>query len=230
MNIKLNYEEKGKGFPLILLHGNGENTNYFKNQINFFSEQYRVIAIDTRGHGKSPRGKEPFTIRQFAEDLHDFMDDKGIRKAHLLGFSDGGNIVLAFALKYQERIEKLIVSGENLNTDGVKSSFQLPVTVTYRILSLFSGKEGSIKKKQELLGLMVNEPNIEPESLHKVTVPALVIAGTNDIIKKEHTELIAASLPNSKLVFIKGGHSLPKNKSEEFNKIVDQFLEEKKEY
>ena len=48
MNIKLNYEEKGKGFPLILLHGNGENTNYFKNQINFFSEQYRVIAIDLR--------------------------------------------------------------------------------------------------------------------------------------------------------------------------------------
>ena len=69
MNIKLHYVEKGEGFPLILLHGNGEEHTYFSHQIEYFSETRRVIAIDTRGHGQTPRGNKPFTIKQFAEDL-----------------------------------------------------------------------------------------------------------------------------------------------------------------
>lgn len=73
---QLYYKEKGQGEPLILLHGNRENHEYFRNQIEYFSKSYRVIALDTRGHGKSPRGDEPFTIRQFAEDLREFMDEK----------------------------------------------------------------------------------------------------------------------------------------------------------
>ena len=73
MDIRLNYTEKGEGDLLILLHGNGEDTTYFEHQLEYFSQFYRVIAVDTRGHGKSPRGTKPFTIVQFAEDLYDFM-------------------------------------------------------------------------------------------------------------------------------------------------------------
>ena len=58
-DIQLHYREKGSGLPLILLHGNGENGNYFEHQIAYFSRNYRVIAVDTRGHGKSPRGTAP---------------------------------------------------------------------------------------------------------------------------------------------------------------------------
>ena len=86
MDVTLNYTQKGKGDTLILLHGNGENYSYFENQIDFFAERYRVIALDTRGHGESPRGNAPFTIRQFADDLYEFMSEKAIDKAHILGF------------------------------------------------------------------------------------------------------------------------------------------------
>lgn len=60
----------------------------------------RVIAVDTRGHGQSPRGTAPFTIQQFAEDLEAFMESHGIACADLLGFSDGGNIALVFTLRF----------------------------------------------------------------------------------------------------------------------------------
>lgn len=60
---------------MILLHGNGEDGSYFAHQMDYFSRNYRVIVVDTRGHGQSPRGTAPFTIAQFAEDLHDFMDE-----------------------------------------------------------------------------------------------------------------------------------------------------------
>lgn len=76
MDIKLHYTESGKGFPLVLLHGNGESGEYFHFQKEYFCRYFRVIVPDTRGHGGSPRGNAPFTITQFARDLHDFMDEK----------------------------------------------------------------------------------------------------------------------------------------------------------
>ena len=91
MDIKHYYTESGQGDPIILLHGNGENCSYFSRQMDAFSKWFHVYAIDTRGHGKTPRGDMPFTIRQFAEDLLGFMEEHRIGKAHLLGFSDGGN-------------------------------------------------------------------------------------------------------------------------------------------
>ena len=100
MDIKHFYIEKGEGEPLILLHGNGENCEYFEHQIETFSNKYHVYAIDTRGQGKTPRGDKEFSIRQFADDLAGFMDEHNIKKSHLLGFSDGGNIALTFSLKY----------------------------------------------------------------------------------------------------------------------------------
>lgn len=103
MDIQLHYIEKGNGEPFILLHGNGEDGTYFTSQIDYFSKSYRVIAVDTRGHGKSPRGDAPFSIRQFAEDLYHFMTEKGIESAHILGFSDGGNIALIFAVNHPEK-------------------------------------------------------------------------------------------------------------------------------
>ena len=77
-DIHLNYVEQGAGDALILLHGNGEDLSYFSGQMDFFAKSYHVIALDTRGHGASPRGSASFTLRQFAEDLRAFMDEKGI--------------------------------------------------------------------------------------------------------------------------------------------------------
>ena len=96
--MKLYVREAGSGEALVLLHGNGENSSYFQYQIPYFSQKYHVIAVDTRGHGKSPRGTKPFTLIQFAKDLKQLLDQMGLKKVNLLGFSDGGNIALIFAI------------------------------------------------------------------------------------------------------------------------------------
>lgn len=130
MDIALYYQEKGNKEPFILLHGNGQNGSYFKNQIDYFSNRYRVIALDTRGHGRSPRGTKPFTIEQFSCDLYDFMEELEISETIILGFSDGANIA-----------------------------------------KLFASKSPEAKKNAEMLGLMVNDPNIERNELSKITAP-----------------------------------------------------------
>ena len=209
---------------MILLHGNGENCGYFEHQIPYFSKEYRVIAIDTRGHGQSPRGEKPFTIKQFAEDLYDFLDEKGIEKAILLGFSDGGNIAMEFALRHPEKVEKLVLNGANLFPSGVKPLYQWPIEIGYRIAKLFAKKSEKAKQNAEMLGLMVNEPHIEPAELAALTMPVMVVAGTKDMIKEKHTRLIYKSLPNAQLAILAGDHFVANKNADAFNKAVADFL------
>ncbi len=218
------YVERGEGFPLVLLHGNGEEHGYFVHQIDHFSRSWRVIALDTRGHGRSPRGDGEFTIARFAEDLRDFLAARGIRRAHLLGFSDGGNVALRFALDHRDAVGKLVLNGANLFPAGVKRGVQVPIELEYRILKPLARLSGRARRKAELLGLMVNEPNVDPSELRGLTVPTLVVAGTDDMIAREHTELIARSLPDSQLVFVPGSHFVAAENPEAFNAVVDDFL------
>lgn len=226
MDIVLHYVEKGTGFPLVLLHGNGESGEYFEYQIAYFSNQYRVIAIDTRGQGQSPRGTAPFTIDQFAEDLKGFLDGMGIRRAHILGFSDGGNIALTFALKYGGSIETLILNGANLNPGGVKPGVQLPICFEYGVASLLAGVSKAAAKKKELLGLMVKQPDIAPEQLAVVEAPTLVLVGSRDMIKDGHSHLIAKHLKHGTYRCLEGTHFIAHESPETFNRAVEQFLEE----
>ena len=226
MDIQLHYAEKGSGEPLILLHGNGESSEYFARQTEYFSQRYRVIAPDTRGQGRSPRGSGEFSISRFADDLRDFMDELGIGSADILGFSDGGNIALTFALRYPSRVRKLILNGANLFPAGVRRSVQLPIELGYRIASLSAGHSEKARRNAELLGLMVKEPNIRPEQLKALGMPVLVIAGTRDMIKRSHTQLIYDSLPNARLVLLEGDHFIANRRPEEFNREVERFLNE----
>lgn len=224
MDVDLHYREQGTGEPLILLHGNGEDGSYFEHQMDAFASRFRVIALDTRGHGRSPRGEAPFTIRQFADDLLAFMDGQGIERAHLLGFSDGGNIALVFALAHPERVGKLVLNGANLDGGGVKPSVQLPIVVGYRAASLFGRRSARARRKAEMLGLMANDPNIAPEELAGLEAPTLVVAGTRDMIKEEHTRLIARSIPGAELAFVEGDHFVASKNPEKFNEVVGRFL------
>lgn len=224
MDIKLYYQEEGNGEPLILLHGNGEDSFYFKDQIDYFQSRYHVIALDTRGHGKSPRGDAPFTIEQFSCDLYEFMQMHQILNAVILGFSDGANIAMKFAMKHPDMVKALILNGGNLNPAGVKRTVQIPIEIGYKIARRFADKSTDAKRNAEMLGLMVNEPNIKPSELSLITMPALVICGTKDMIKESHTKEIAEHLPNAKLTIVRENHFIANKNPAAFNQAVDAFL------
>lgn len=226
MDISHYYIERGAGYPFILLHGNGEDSGYFLNQLEAFSPTFRVFAIDTRGHGKTDRGSAPFTIRQFADDLLGFMDGHHIDRANILGFSDGANIAMIFAVKYPDRVNKLILNGGNLNAAGIKRAVQIPIEIGYRIASRFSDKSPQAKKNAELLNLMVNDPNIAIDDLAKIQADTLVIAGTKDMVREKHTRLIAEAIPDAKLRFIRGNHFIANKNPTEFNHAVLDFLKQ----
>lgn len=225
MNIQLHYSIAGQGFPLILLHGNGEDHTYFKHQMGPFSEKFQVIAPDTRGHGQSPRGTAPFTLEQFAEDLKGFLDSREISRCHLLGFSDGANIALLFALKYPEYVEKLVLNGADLYPSGVKLSTQVPIVLGWGLLQVIRRFDKKARPKWELLDLMTTQPHIKPDSLAALTMPTLVAVGERDMIRERHTRLIARSIPNSRLAILPGDHFVARRNWQTFNPLILKFLE-----
>lgn len=224
MDIHLHCCERGAGTPLVLLHGNGEDHGYFIHQIEYFSRSHRVLALDTRGHGASPRGTAPFTIRQFAVDLAAFFSELELEPAAVLGFSDGANIALQFTLDHPELVRALILNGGNLDPRGVKRGTQLPIEAGYRIARLFSKRSEEARRRAELLGLMVNEPNLAPADLAGIRVPTLVVAGTRDMIRESHTRTISASIPAAQLRILPGNHFVANQNPDVFNETVAEFL------
>ena len=132
---------------------------------------------------------------------------------------------MRFAMRHPEMISALILNGGNLNAKGVKWTTQIPIEIGYRIAKRFAAKSPGAKKNAEMLGLMVNDPNIQPGELARITVPTLVICGSGDMIRESHTKEIAASLPNARLTILDGSHFIANERPAAFNRAVDDFLQ-----
>jgi len=218
--VDIYYEIHGEGEPILCLHGNGEDSSYFKPQVEGFSKNYKVILIDSRGHGKSSFGDSKLSLNLLAKDVINVLKELNIDKVHLLGFSDGGNIALTIALKNPEIIKTLSLVGANLQPKDIKLFARIPIIIGYGVYNIFS-----INKKKEVMGLMVKEPYFKVGELNTIDIPTLVVAGEKDLIKESCTNLISKSIKNSKLAIIKvGDHFVSSKKPEVFNKIFSDLI------
>ena len=139
----------------------------------------------------------------------------------MLGFSDGGNIALLFALAFPERVRRLVLNGANLFPEGLTESTRREIAQEYDA-ALAAGDE----RQLELLRLMIDEPHIDPARLADLRMPVLVIAGTDDMIEPVHTRLIAESILNARLAFVEGTHFVAAESPAAFNRVVAAFFDE----
>jgi pimeloyl-ACP methyl ester carboxylesterase len=110
-NPQISYIDEGNGNQTILLvHGLASNAGFWRYNIPELSKHYRVIAVDLPGYGKSEKGVYPYTMSFYAETLKRFLDSLKLDKIILIGHSMGGQIGITFALKYPERLNKLILA------------------------------------------------------------------------------------------------------------------------
>jgi pimeloyl-ACP methyl ester carboxylesterase len=216
------YEVYGKGKPLFLLHGNGGSIDAFTKEIPELSKHFMVIAMDSRGQGKSTdTSSEPLTYRKFADDVKMLADELKLKKINILGWSDGGNTALEFAIKYPHRVKKIITSGANVFPDGVGENEVLAMKNEVAEKRTQQKPESEIR----LIQLMIDEPKITKEQLNKIKAKVLVVAGENDLILRSHTEYIAAEIPKSTLKIYKGAsHGVPVERAEELSKDVIEFI------
>lgn len=213
--------------PLILLHGNGEDLHIFDSQIHYFSQYYKTIAVDTRWHGQSTRGSAPLNFYTFATDLVAVLDALQIDKAAIVGFSDGATTALHAALTAPERIRAMILLGVNYNPKGILTISRRLIQLAYAGLSIASLFSEKIRKRKEIWGLMVYQPNLLLEELSRISVPTLVVTGENDMVSQSHNDEISHAIKGSKRLIIPGGnHFWPFKKQELFKRCVMDFLGE----
>ena len=106
--MKLFFRESGQGPPLIILHGLFGSSDNWYTVAKTFAATHQVYLVDQRNHGQSPHSDD-FNYQLLAEDLHQFVEDHGLKKAGVIGHSMGGKAAMNFAVKYPDQIEKLVV-------------------------------------------------------------------------------------------------------------------------
>ena len=210
--IELYYEKYGKGKPIILIHGNQESHEIFDKLIEKLKTNYEVFAIDSRCHGKSENPKE-ISYNLMCDDVIEFIKKLNIQKPILYGFSDGGIIGLLVAIKEPNLLSNLIISGANINPD-VFTTFDLLLTKLFYFFT-----------RSKYIKMMLNEPNIPIEDLQKIIILVYVLAGEKDVIKLEHTKLIANNIKNSTLEIIKNeNHGSYIVHSEKLYEIIKKYI------
>lgn len=188
------YEVHGTGKPIILLHGNQENRTIFKDLIHDLKPSYRLIAMDSRYHGKSMKSGE-LSLHQMALDVMSIADGLGLDEYDVIGFSDGANIGLTLA-GMDERLKHLIAMSPNASPKGLKLPFRLSMYLTLFCLLPFCIYNKRARIKWKLTRFMMKEPHFNEEYLHNIKIPVLLLSGEYDLIKEEDLEFIAESLPH----------------------------------
>lgn len=209
-DAKLYYEVYGSGKPLLILHGGGLGSTYEMHQfIDSLSLQYQVIAVSTRGHGKSELGNGPTTILQKANDVLAVIEAEKLDKVIVLGFSDGAYSGYCFASTFPERIEKLIAIGAGEETPELrKISMNLPelydLDPAYRDQQLAIMPEPNrLKETGDRLAAFYNGASFSKELLGKIKCPVLLMAGENDGNAPLNTVVNAyLMIPNSQLSIV----------------------------
>lgn len=223
--VRLYYEVYGKGEPLLLIHGNGGSIGEMKWQIDHFRRQYRVIAMDSRDHGKSADSAEALNYEKMTGDLVALLDHLEVRAADVVGWSDGGIEALLLAMKYPARVKKVVSMAANLKPEGAHPAAVELIRSMLDGIPAAARQTPSGKREYKVGSMMLSEPQIELQELEAIEAPVLVLAGDHDLIADEHTLAIYHHLRNSQLaIFPNATHMIPVDDPATFNATVERFL------
>lgn len=229
LDVPIYYRIYGSGGKtVVFLHGNGENWQCFRKQIDTFAAEYRVLLIDSRGHGQSGYDyKKKISIELMAEDVYQVLQHLGLSRVYLVGFSDGGNIAMALAKSHPECLDKMVLAGANMYPGGMKITYHLLTVLGWLLMWICGIFSAGRRKNRRLLGLMVLEPKFRPKDFAKAKMPVLVMAGDNDMIKPQHTLMIRSSFAKGQIAIIRDSdHFIFYRQPKAVNSEIIRFLQE----
>jgi pimeloyl-ACP methyl ester carboxylesterase len=225
----LTAELRGEGPTVVLLHGNGEDARVF-DQVVPYLDGMRVIALEARGHGRTPEGQAPLTIPRLAKDVEQALtaaEAKGLAdgKAVIVGFSDGANVAMELAIHRPALVRALVLIGGNYRPAGVRLGARIVIVAAWVGLSAAGLVSKAARRRARIWGLMVGQPRIAEADLAQIEAPTLVMAGQRDLISRRHTDRLATLVRGARRVIVQGyGHMLPTEAPDRLGPIMARFL------
>jgi pimeloyl-ACP methyl ester carboxylesterase len=247
--IRIASEERGSGFPVLLIMGLGYGRWGWEPLAKPLSERYRVLTFDNRGIGESDKPAGPYTAAELAEDALQVLDEHGVERAHVVGTSLGGMVAQELALDHPERVAKLAL----LCTTPGGETYPIPAP-TLRLfaeaptlapeVALRRFVENAVSARGELVDRLValrtaNPPDpagwqaqaaagttyVNPR-VGEIAQETLVLAGDEDtVIDPRNAELLAERIPDARLrVFPGTGHFFFWERPREVAAALAEFL------
>ncbi len=230
--VRIWYAEFGKGEPVLFVHGGLANSNYWSNQVRALQTHYRVIVMDSRGHGRSTRNSEPYGYDLMSDDAVALLDYLKIRKVALVGWSDGAIIGLDIAMHHPDRLSKLFAFAANYDPSGVADSSKSPVVGAYitRAGAEYARLSTTPKDYAEFLAQITKmwdtQPHWTKEDFAKITVPVWIVDADHDeMIAHDQPRTMADWIPDSGLLIEpKVSHFAFLQNPDQFSADVSRFL------
>lgn len=252
--IRLFYEQRGEGAPVVLIGGLGSQIESWATQVPIYKDHFRVVMFDNRGSGRSDKPGESYTIEDMADDTIGLLNNLGIGSASFVGKSMGGMISQWIAIKYPDRVEKVVIgctsgSRDDVGNEILKMGREVASKIGMKAVWFTALLLGYTRDYIENNYSSINQAmNLIPESdediagyigqslaceghniehlLHKINAPTLILMGDNDqIVSPGKTRKLAALIPNSVLEIFAGvGHGFWRERQEHVDRIVLDFL------
>jgi pimeloyl-ACP methyl ester carboxylesterase len=218
-NRRIGYTDVGAGPTVLLLHGDTLDRRFWSGLIEDLSEDYRVIAPDTRGHGQSPDTRGPFSYEDFADDWRILIDELDLGPVAVVGHSGGADTALLMGLTYPELVRGMVLAGCPYHVSNYhEGSLDRFENADFEEYLAWAGEwaepaiaaYGDIEEYKRFWSrmfheLFTREPNLTPRELRRITPPALVIHAENEeSFDLVHSEELARLLPNAELLISPG--------------------------
>lgn len=201
--IELAYTDTGKGKPIIVLHGNSGTHKEMDLFTTTLSKTHRIISFDLRGHGLSDKGTQKYSINLLAKDIISACENLEINHCDMVGYSDGGNIVLTINTMKPDFIDHSVLVSPNYKVSGMKMSW----IVNLNLLYILSSIGGLVKKTyggyNSKMRLMVRDYKISPPELNTIISKTLILEAEKDMIKHKHLVNLNRLIEKSKLRIIR---------------------------
>ena len=197
--INLYYETHGAGRPMILLHGGLMSGEMFEPILPSLVERHQVIAVDLQGHGRTADIDRPIDIRLMADDIAALIDHLGLEKPDVVGYSLGGGVALLTALKYPEKVGKLISASANIRRDAIPPEMlaqQAQVnaaaaefmkdTPMYQHYQQVAPHPDDFPRLLDKIGESMSKDFDFSEEVRTLKVPTLIVAADADMAPPSH--------------------------------------------
>lgn len=246
-NMQMFYDVQGEGQELILLHGGMVSSASWDVNLDDLTEHFKVYTLDSRGHGLSNNPLGQLSYSMMADDVAAFMQELGLQKPFVGGWSDGAQITLELGMRYSDLFAGLIVGAAWYRlTDALRGMIAMMGFISpnnlnreqfYQALEQFEmletfvdahagGLDHLYDLAEQLTVPWLTDLDYQPEDFAKINVPTLVIQGDRDnFISLEQAAHIYQSIKQAELSIIpNSGHGLPMENPQAFNAAVIDFV------